>query len=172
MNSGRSINGLDTVVSGSTFSDVTTDLITLSINELDTVLAANRSPDNSTDLTTLCGKKNKYRKMVETLFRTEFGNVKLGDILLTSKDEFLQEYGKSPQTKSLLRGWIEEYNLTERFAKSENGERNNETLIEKIMPMVNFFENMKHTSKTRLNCWDKESSKSNSGGHDLNLKMT
>ena len=121
MNSGRSINGLDTVVSGSTFSDVTTDLITLSINELDTVLAANRSPDNSTDLTTLCGKKNKYRKMVETLFRTEFGNVKLGDILLTSKDEFLQEYGKSPQTKSLLRGWIEEYNLTERFAKSENG---------------------------------------------------
>ena len=121
MNSGRSTNGFDTVVSGSTFSDVTTDLITLSINELDTVLAANRSPDKSTDLTTLCGKKNKYQKMVQTLFRTEFGNVKLGDILLTSKDEFLEEYGKSPQTKSLLRGWIEEYNLTERFTKSESG---------------------------------------------------
>lgn len=164
MNSCQSINELDTVVSGSTFSDVT-DLTPLSINELDTVLAANRSPDKNTDLTTLCGKQNKYQKMVQALFATEFGNVKLGDILLTSKDEFLKEYGKSPQTKSLLRGWIEEYNLTERFAKSDSS--SNENLLEKITRMVNFFDTIKHTGKTRFNCWEKESSKSKSASQDL-----
>ena len=168
MNSCQSINELDTVVSGSTFSDVT-DLTPLSINELDTVLAANRSPDKNTDLTTLCGKQNKYQKMVQALFATEFGNVKLGDILLTSKDEFLKEYGKSPQTKSLLRGWIEEYNLTDRFAKSESS--SNENLLERVMPIVNFIETIKHTGKTRFNCWEKESSKSNKASHDLYRKI-
>jgi hypothetical protein len=59
--------------------------------------------------------------MVETLFRSEFGNIKLGDILLTSQDEFLNEYGKSPQIKSLLRGWIAEYNLSSRFTDNKIG---------------------------------------------------
>ena len=121
MSTGRSINELDAVVSTKSFSDVTTDLTALSVNELDTVIIANRSPDETTDLATLCGQQNKYQKMAETLFRSEFGNVKLGDILLTPKDEFLKEYGKSPQTRSLLRGWIEEYNLSHRFAKRDSG---------------------------------------------------
>ncbi len=114
---------MDSVISGNSFSDVTNDLTALSISEeSDTVIIANRSPDEAVDLTTLSGRKNKYKKMVETLFRSDFGNVKLGDILLTSKDEFLNEYGKSPQTRSLLRGWIEEYNLGDRFSKVESGE--------------------------------------------------
>ena len=111
MSTGRSINELDAVVSTKSFSDVTTDLTALSVNELDTVIIANRSPDETTDLATLCGQQNKYQKMAETLFRSEFGNVKLGDILLTPQDEFLKE----------LRGWIEEYNLSHRFAKRDSG---------------------------------------------------
>ena len=123
MNSRKSSNELDSVISANSFSDVTNDLTALSISEeSDTVIIANRSPDEAIDLTTLSGRKNKYKKMVETLFRSDFGNVKLGDILLTSKDEFLNEYGKSPQTRSLLRGWIEEYNLGDRFSKVESGE--------------------------------------------------
>jgi len=121
MSSGRSSNELDSVISGNSFSDVTTDLTALSIAESDTVIIANRSPDEATDLTTLFGRKNKYKKMVETLFRSDFGDIKLGDILLTSKIEFLDEYGKSPQTRSLLRGWIEEYNLGDRFSEIGSG---------------------------------------------------
>jgi hypothetical protein len=81
----------------------------------------NRHLDETSELKTLTGQRNEYKKMVETLFRSEFGNIKLGDILLTSQDEFLNEYGKSPQIKSLLRGWIAEYNLSGRFADNERG---------------------------------------------------
>ena len=68
---------------------------------------------------------------------------------VSPRDEFLEEYGKSPQKKSVLRGWIEEYNLTERFAKSDSS--SNENLLERIMLMVNFFESMKHEYYSNFN---------------------
>ena len=49
-------------------------------------------------------------------------------------------------------------------------ERKNAKFIEKIMPMVNFFEEIKHTGKTRLNCWEKKSAKSSSSNDDSNSR--
>ena len=92
-----------------------------SLNSLDTPIIRNQPPNMMTDLTTLTGRSNEYKNMVETLFTTEFGNLKVGDILLTSQDEFLNEYGQSPQMKSLLRGWIAQYNLGDSFAENQSG---------------------------------------------------
>ena len=87
-----------------------------------TAIIMNHSPGDQTDLSTLTGPDDVYKKLVEILFSSEFGSVKLGYILLTSQDEFLNEYGKSPQIKSLLRAWIAEYSLSERFVQKETSE--------------------------------------------------
>ena len=93
-----------------------------SLNSVDTPVIMNHPPSLMTDLTTLTGRSNEYKDMVEALFTTKFGNLKVGDIVLTSQDEFLNEYGQSPQIKSLLRGWIAHYNLGESFSKNQSGE--------------------------------------------------
>jgi hypothetical protein len=78
------------------------------------------SVSNETDLSTLTGENDRYRKLVETKFQSEFGNVTWEAAQLMTKDEFLYEYGgaDAPAVRTLLRAWMHHYELEARFKRS------------------------------------------------------
>jgi len=76
-----------------------------------------------TDLTTLVGDDAEYRDLVLAKFHTDVGNVTWGEAKLTTKDEFLDEYGSnSAGIRSKLRKWLQQYGLEDEFKpKQRNG---------------------------------------------------
>lgn len=75
---------------------------------------------DGTDLTTLVGDNDRYRALVQAKFQSEFGNVTWGGARLSTKDEFLEEYGsKNAAVRSLLREWISHYGLEHGFKQRE-----------------------------------------------------
>eukprot|EP00980_Cylindrotheca_fusiformis_P017470 scaffold5466_cov90-Cylindrotheca_fusiformis.AAC.2 len=76
--------------------------------------------DDETDLSMLIGDNEKYRKLVEAKFRSEFGNLTWRAARLSTMEEFLNEYeSNNAVVRSLLREWIDHYGLKDGFKAPE-----------------------------------------------------
>jgi hypothetical protein len=97
--------------------------------------------DEMTDLSTLTGMDGKHRELVQTKFRSTYGNITWRAARLTTKDQFLDEYsaGDPPSVRTLLREWMEDYNLEARFKPPSPQQQNGKLIKLRCCFRIHFY---------------------------------